>query len=1093
MSTEEPRRPATPAGADIPTLPPAAPAETHEPPTRAEAPTLPPAAWPTGVPAAADGLALPAPPGYEIVRELGRGGMGVVYLARHRGLGRTVALKMILAGGHASEAEHARFLAEAQAVAHLQHANIVQLFDSGQHQGLPFFTLEYVAGGSLADKVREAPLPPNEAARVVEQLARGMAYAHARGVVHRDLKPENVLLAEDGTPKVTDFGLAKRVEGGSGLTQTGAILGTPSYMAPEQAGGQGKQVGPAADIYALGAVLYRLVTGRPPFQAATPLDTVLQVISDEPAAVRQLQPGCPRDLETICHKCLQKVPAKRYASAADLAEDLRRCRAGEPVLARPVRAPERLWRWCRRNPALAGLTTAVFLTLIAATIISTLFALGQRAAKQAADNSAEGEKQARKDADEKAALALNNARLAEAKAELARRNGYSARMNQIGTLWQRGDQAELVNALLEGLQPANGESDLRGWEWHYLWRLGHGAARTVGSLLPGAMDMAFSPDGTRLAAIAPSGVVKVFDPATHAAILTSKVMPAIGVPPHFRIAFSPHSQILAVAGGDDGGFAKNEIWAWNLADGRQIAHFKIHNISGLALDPEGKLLAVDVGKNGTTVWDVGTGRQLHAFKGHSAGVVFSSDGKLLTSETGVAWDISTGKEVPASLAGIRGRPIAVNNHGRLVATELPNLIIKVWDIDRGAELHTFKRQFGMFVKSAAFSRDGRLLATLGLNPLGSPEVIVWNTKNGQKVREFKVDGAEALGLSPDGQQLYTADFGAGFKTWDIGEAYGSRILGGHKGGVNSAVFSPNSKGLLAADDGGTVRSWDVVSGKEIRRFNGHAGVVKALAFSADGKRFASVGRDGKAILRDATSGSIVQAIKNVQPGLNIPVQYVDVAFHPDGQRMALARDVLNGEVELRDVATGQLLGKKGGSRVAFSPDGKWMAAANAVMWDKTGRRMTPGNPIKIWDAATLVEKTELRGHFGVVFQIAFSKGADTLASAGEDKTARLWDVASGKQLFELKGHTNQVMSVAFSPDGKRLATASQDRTVKIWDTQTGQPLITLTHEPPGVQALWLWHVAFSPDGRWIAASSQDGTISLWDGQNMAGSASRSPR
>src|SRR5262249_38017384 len=211
-------------------------------------------------------------------------------------------------------------------------------------------TLEYVPGGSLADKVHDQPLPAAEAARLVEQVARGMAYAHERAIIHRDLKPANVLLAEDGTPKVTDFGLAKRVQAGDGLTVTGAMVGTPSYMAPERAGGKSKAIGPLADVYALGAVLYRLVTGRPPFQAAPPLDTLRQVISDEPVPPTRLQSKVPPDLETICLKCLQKEPGKRYGSALELAEDLRRFLAGEPIAARPVGSLERGWRWCRRNP-----------------------------------------------------------------------------------------------------------------------------------------------------------------------------------------------------------------------------------------------------------------------------------------------------------------------------------------------------------------------------------------------------------------------------------------------------------------------------------------------------------------------------------------------------------------------------------------------------------------------------------------------------------------------------------------------------------------------------------------------------------------------
>jgi formylglycine-generating enzyme required for sulfatase activity len=306
----------------------------------------------------------PAIAGYEILGELGRGGMGVVYKARHLRLGRVVALKMILAGSHAGEQDLRRFLGEAEAVAGLQHAHVVQLFDFGQHQGLPFFTLEFVAGGSLADRLAGTPLAPAAAAGIVEQLARGVAYAHERGIVHRDLKPHNVLLAEDGTPKIADFGLAKRVQLGSGLTASGAVMGTPSYMAPEQARGDAKRVGPAADIYALGAILYECLTGRPPFQAATTMQTLWEVIRDEPVPVRALQPAVPRDLETVCHKCLQKEPHRRYAGALALAEDLRRFQAGEPVAARPVGRGERLLKWARRRPTAAVLLLVCVLALL---------------------------------------------------------------------------------------------------------------------------------------------------------------------------------------------------------------------------------------------------------------------------------------------------------------------------------------------------------------------------------------------------------------------------------------------------------------------------------------------------------------------------------------------------------------------------------------------------------------------------------------------------------------------------------------------------------------------------------------------------------
>jgi tetratricopeptide (TPR) repeat protein/tRNA A-37 threonylcarbamoyl transferase component Bud32 len=363
-------------------------------------------------------------PGYKVLQELGRGGMGVVYQARHLRLHRVVALKMILQGAHAGPDDMARFLTEAEAVARLQHPHIVQLYESGEHEGVPYFTLEYVSGGTLADKVREKPLPPEEAARVVEQLARGMAYAHAQGIVHRDLKPENVLLAEDGTPKITDFGLAKRVEGDSHLTASGAVMGTPSYMAPEQARGQTSHVGPLADVYSLGAILYRLLTGRPPFQAATVMDTLWQVMEAEPASLIQLQPKVPRDLETITLKCLQKDPARRYASAHELAEDLRRFLHGEPILARPVGRAERAWKWVKRRPAVAALTALLLLGGLVAFAAVTF----EWRAEQVARETAEANEQAASEAREAAEANERTAREAQHNEHKAREQEADAKL-----------------------------------------------------------------------------------------------------------------------------------------------------------------------------------------------------------------------------------------------------------------------------------------------------------------------------------------------------------------------------------------------------------------------------------------------------------------------------------------------------------------------------------------------------------------------------------------------------------------------------------------------------------------------------------------
>ena len=303
----------------------------------------------------AAGGELPQIPGYDVEAMLGRGGMGVVYKARHSRLNRLVALKMLLAGAYAGPHERARFQREAEAVASLRHANIVQVYDVGDHEGCPYFTMELLEGGSLAQALAGTPQPARQAAALLITLAEAVQVAHQAGIVHRDLKPANILLTADGTPKVADFGLARHFEGEPALTLSGARIGTPSYMAPEQVIGKAGTIGPATDIYALGALLYEMLTGRPPFRGETAAETERQVIHDEPVSPSRLNTKVPRDLETICLKCLSKEPERRYASAAALADDLRRFGEGRPIQARPVGWGERSWRWCRRNPTVAAL------------------------------------------------------------------------------------------------------------------------------------------------------------------------------------------------------------------------------------------------------------------------------------------------------------------------------------------------------------------------------------------------------------------------------------------------------------------------------------------------------------------------------------------------------------------------------------------------------------------------------------------------------------------------------------------------------------------------------------------------------------------
>jgi serine/threonine protein kinase len=399
----------------------------------------------------------PLIPGYELLGLLGQGGMGVVYKARQIALNRSVALKMVLAGAAAKQEQLSRFRAEAETLACLQHPGIVQIFEIGEHEGRPYFALEYVNGGSLDKQLASTPQPPQEAAALVEKLARTMQVAHERGIVHRDLKPANILLVHaeptpDTThhsrlstyqPKITDFGLAKQLDGDSGQTRTGQILGTPSYMAPEQATGRLTDIGAATDVYALGAILYEALTGRPPFRGATSVETLMQVTNDEPVAPTRLNPQVPRDLETVCLKALQKEIARRYRMAHDLADDLRRYLDGVPVQARPLSTWERGWKWACRRPALAGLLGVSVVAALA--LVGSAVSLFYSVKLQGALIEAESQRQ---DANQQRAL--------------ARRYMYVAQMNLADRAAQLG-HIQQVRELLQMHLPAAGEVDLRGF------------------------------------------------------------------------------------------------------------------------------------------------------------------------------------------------------------------------------------------------------------------------------------------------------------------------------------------------------------------------------------------------------------------------------------------------------------------------------------------------------------------------------------------------------------------------------------------------------------------------------------------------------
>jgi tRNA A-37 threonylcarbamoyl transferase component Bud32 len=475
--------------------------------------------------------------------------MGVVYKARTLRLNRPVALKMILAGAHAGREAAARFLTEAETVARLQHPNIVQIFHIDEHGGHPYFEMEFVGGGSLADRLDGTPRPPGDAARLVETLARAMAKAHRQGIIHRDLKPGNILLTPVGVPKVADFGLAKLLTVESGLTRTDSVLGSPSYMAPEQAEGKTREVGPAADLYALGAILYEMLTGRPPFRGATVLDTLQQVKTAEPVPPSRLVPGLPRDVETIAVKCLAKDPAKRYESATALAEDLRRFQAGEPIVARPVGSLERGWRWCRRNKVVAGSLGAAAAALVAVAGLSLLYAasISQLAAEKATE-------------------------ILKANLRLAALN-YQRGQDEC----EQGDIGPGLLRLVESWRSAVAAGDLAA-DWPHAvraslaaWQRHQHAVQAVFSH-PGAVrSAAFSPDGKTVITGCGDNTARFWDVATD----QSLSQPLRHQGEVTAVAFSPDGKTVITGCGD------NTARFWDVATGQSLSQPLRHQ--GLSL------------------------------------------------------------------------------------------------------------------------------------------------------------------------------------------------------------------------------------------------------------------------------------------------------------------------------------------------------------------------------------------------------------------------------------------------------------------------------------------------------------------------------
>jgi WD40 repeat protein/predicted Ser/Thr protein kinase len=1031
---------------------------------------------------------------YELLEEIGRGGMGVVYRARQRSLDRVVAIKMMAFGPESSLELLKRFRAEAVSAASLHHPNIVAIHEVGIQEDRHFFVMDYVEGQSLARLVGSQPLPAERAASYVKTIAQAVHYAHERGILHRDLKPSNVLIDAQDQPRVVDFGLAKRLDDSQRstlnpqLTLTGQVLGSPHYLPPEQATGQRTRISRRTDVYALGATLYHMLTGRPPFQAESLAQTLELVLHADPVSPRLLNPVLPADLDTICLKCLEKEPLRRYATAQEVADEVARFQAGEPIQARPLGPAGKAWRWCRRKPQVASLAAAATLTFL----LGFAGVVWQWRSSEAQRRRAEAGELA----------ALRTAYVSEInRAQQALRDNNPGRALELLNHYRPTGRSEIPARSAGGRDP-NSESgfvprppslapDLRGWEWRYLWQQCQSEAEAViGRLQLGVRSLDISSDGRWLFAGAERAVPKVWD------LTTGEEMPWVWPQATWGWgAFSPDSRWLLLA---DQGLAAGTygtISVWDLQNQQKVAPIvEAWPAGAIAFSPDGKRVGYGVVLTNAVrqvVLEFPSRERAFEHTGNfsrelqkGSDWVFTRDGRsIIGSWQGSGRQIFIQELVPGSepryVGGHRDEitALAISPDGRMLATGAgyTETDIRLWEVPSFRPLGQMSGHQA-WITAVKFSPDGQTLASAAADQT----IRLWDVPTKTLRRTFAGLPADVwrLSFSGDGQRLFTGSADGTIQRWSMEAQPTDRKPLRQATGLEDVVVAPDAKRFAGLRQG--VVCLDEVEGTDVPTEVPELGTNNTcLLFSAAGQSLFAGAQNGEVRIWSLDHSQPlhclrgparpVSALRQDQQERTLVVIYWRGRSEPDRVQPEMDTTV-DVQVWRSDDWRPQRAWTISGSYAAYavSPDARWFAADGAPGTIEV--RSLSGPP-----------RTNTLSFPGRLCGLTFSPDARLLAAATREGAVKVFEVPSFRDRMGFRARPHNLSALAFSPDSQRLVTAGEGaEAIKLWDVATRQELITLPCEGEALQA-----ILFSADGNQLVGMAPSGHLRFWRTPSLA--------